>query len=116
MGGWRRGREYNEINVLYDYGHERETNVENNAVKSLCVCVVFLVMCEKVAVRKPVSFYPGLQKKGLFHAARAYFQTSLPPRPPGGFFHLPLESIGAPEYQCELLSVMPPPSGSAMNG
>lgn len=32
------------------------------------------------------------------------------------FSHLLLESIGAPEYQCELLSVMPPPRGSAMNG
>lgn len=32
------------------------------------------------------------------------------------FSHLPLESIGAPEYQWELLSVMPPPRGSAMNG
>ncbi|TNN27447.1 hypothetical protein EYF80_062409 [Liparis tanakae] len=30
--------------------------------------------------------------------------------------HLPLASIGAPEYQCELLSVPPPPSGSAMKG
>lgn len=27
-----------------------------------------------------------------------------------------LDSIGAPEYQCELLSVMPPPSGRAMKG
>lgn len=59
----------------------------------MCVSVLsFQAMCENCVAHNCVS---------------ARFQTA---------FHLLLESIGAPEYQWELLSVMPPPRGSAKNG
>ncbi len=98
-------------------------------VKGLCVCMigVFLDYCKKdvwecgrVRVQACSFFPPGLHvqqtgfSKPLHILPHPKYSKLLPFL--CSFSHLPLESIGAPEYQWELLSVMPPPRGSAMNG
>lgn len=62
------------------------------------------ILCESGRVQG-CSFVPGHGQQ--LCCASAIFRNA---------FHLLPESIGAPEYQWELVSAIPPPRGSAKNG
>lgn len=91
------------MNVPYDYGHEDDIIVNVSNSECVCVSVIKNKSCVKVGVCMSVLSFQAMCE----NCVTAIFQTAP---------HLLLESIGAPEYQWELLSVMPPPRGSAKNG
>lgn len=115
------------INVLYEYGHEGEINV-NMIYRWRAYVSVWLVLSvitgkltwECGRVQACSLFPPGLhvQQTAFSKPLRILLYLKYSKLLPFlcSFSHLPLVSIGAPEYQWELLSVTPPPRGSAMNG
>lgn len=118
MGGWwYRG---NECAVWL--WSRRWNNCENNLpMKCWCVCMSQWLL-KNLCVRKwacaSFSFQAYMHKKTAFSNPCTYFHICNIPNSLlflCSFLHLLLESTGAPEYQWELLSVMPPPRGSAMN-
>lgn len=127
--GWRVGdRDVMSVNECTVWLWSWRWNPCDVLVKGLCVCTICVFSdicktdvweCGRVRVRA-CSFFPGkhVQQTGFSKPLRIlpYLKYSKPLAFSCSFPHLLPESIGAPEYQWELLSVMPPPRGSAMNG